>query len=171
MITDLGSHTLAEIVPAAADATAAIEVTADIAAPNVSAQLTALASFTPSVTLSLADQLAQAQAIVASIQAAITAGITPPSLDVQVALAAAAVAALQAKLEAIQVQVDFAAALGELLATGDVRLLAFSGAQNDLGSELAAELGGDATSAHALVLVTTSGASWTAMQGVFKTAP
>jgi hypothetical protein len=170
MITDLGSMTIAAIVPAAADATAAIDVSTGIAAPDVSAQLTALASFTPSASLSLADQLTIAQSIVTNIQAAITAGITPPSLSLQAAVAAEIITALQAKLATIEAQVDFSVALQALLATGSVRLLVFSGDQDDFGAELATELGAPTTICNALVLLTTSGASWTAMQGVFRTS-
>lgn len=170
MITDLGSLTLGAVVPAAAEAAVAIDVTADIAAPDVSAQLTALASFTPVAELSLAAQLEIAQAIVANIQQAITLGITPPSLTLQAEIAAGITADLTAKLGTIEAQVAIAAALQALLATGGVRLLRYSGAQNAFGAELAAALGPDPSSCNALVLLTTSGATWTAMQGVFKTS-
>ncbi|WP_437606250.1 hypothetical protein WMF20_35360 [Sorangium sp. So ce834] len=170
MITDLGSMTLGAALPAAVSATAAIDVACDIAAPNVSAQLDALASFTPTASLTLAAQLELAQAIVSNIQEAITLGIEPPSLDAQVAAAAAVIAQLQGMLEAVQAQAALGLALEAQLAVGGVRLLAFSGAQDTLGGELATALGPDTTSAHALVLVTTSGPAWAAMQEVFTTS-
>lgn len=170
MITDLGSLTLGVVVPGAASAAVAIDVACGIAAPNVSAQLEALASFTPSAGLSLAAQLSIAQSIVTNIQASIALGIEPPSLADQVAAAAAIIAQLEAQLATVEAQAAIGVALAGLLATGGVRLLRYDGPQNAFGAELSAALGADPTSCNALVLLTTSGAAWTAMQGVFKTS-
>ncbi|WP_438041452.1 hypothetical protein [Sorangium sp. So ce128] len=170
MISDLGSLTLGAVVPAAAGAAAAIDVACDIAAPNVSAQLTALASFTPTASLSLAAQLEIAQSIVSNLQASIALGIEPPSLAEQAAAAAAIISQLEGMFATVQAQAEIGAALEAQLAVGGVRLLAFAGAQSALGGELAAALGPDATAAHALVLVTTSSSAWAAMQGVFTTS-
>lgn len=168
MITDLGSATLAVTVPGAAGAAAAIGVACGIAAPDVTAQLSALASFTPTVSLSFAAQLDIAASIVSNINAAIAAGITPPSLDAQIALSVDIIADLQAKLALIEAQAAIGIALGSLLATAGVRTLTYSGPQDDFGAELAAELGAPTTSCNALVLLTTSGAAWTAMQTLFR---
>ncbi|XXX73874.1 hypothetical protein WMF30_40130 [Sorangium sp. So ce134] len=170
MITDYGSLTLAVVVPAAAEAMAAIDVACGVAAPNVSAQLTALASFTPSAGLTLAQQLEIAQAIVSNIQNAISLGLESPSLEAQVAAAAAITADLQAQLLTVQAQLDIAVVLQGLLATAGVRLLKYVGPQNAFGAELAAELGPAATATYALVLLTNGGDAWTSMQGVFKTS-
>ncbi|WP_437647875.1 hypothetical protein [Sorangium sp. So ce362] len=170
MITDLGSLTLGAVVPGAAAAAAATVVACDVAAPDVSGQLTALASFAPVAELSFAAQLEIAQSIVANIQEAITLGLTPPSLSLQAEIAADITADLTAKLGTIEAQVAIAAALQALLATGGVRLLRFAGAQNAFGGELGTALGGAATNANALVLLTTSGAAWSAVQGVLKTS-
>jgi hypothetical protein len=170
MIADLGTASLAVAVPGAASAAVAIDVSCGIAAPNVEAQLTALASFTPSVSLSLAAQLDIATSTVANIEASIAAGITPPSLSAQVDMALAIIAELEAKLVTVQAQLAISVALQAQLATGGVRLLTYSGARDAFGAELAAELGVGAASCNALVLLTESGAAWTAMQGVFKTS-
>lgn len=170
MITDLGTASIAVAVPGALDASVAIGVACGIAAPNVDAQLTALASFTPSLNLSFVAQLDIAASIATNINGAITAGIAPPSLDAQIDLSLDIIADLQATLLLIQAQAAIGIALGDLLATGGLRLLTYSGPQDDFGGELATELGAPTTSCNALVLLTTSGATWTAMQGIFKTS-
>lgn len=170
MITDLGSASLTIIVPGAAGATVAISVVCGIAAPDVSAQLTALASFTPSLNLSFAAQLDIAASIVTNLNAAITAGITPPSLDAQIALSLDIIADLQTKLLLIEAQAAIGIALSGLLANGSVRTLVYSGPQDDFGSELSAELGAPTTSCNGIVLLTSNGTSWTAMQSIFRTS-
>ncbi|KYF64528.1 hypothetical protein [Sorangium cellulosum] len=170
MITDYGSLTLGVVVPGAASAAAAIDVACGVAAPNVSAQLTALASFTPSAGLTLVQQLEIAQNIVSNIQDAIALGLESPSLAVQAAVAAAITADLQAKLLTVQAQLDAAVELQGLLATGGVRLLKFVGVQNAFGAELAAELGPGSGATYALVLLTNGGDAWTAVEGVLKTS-
>lgn len=172
MITDLGSLTLSAIVPSLHVATGAITASCDIAAPNVNAQLTALASFTPQVSLSIADQITLVEATLAALQAALVA--IPPiptlSLSAQVDLAADVVATLEATLLTISAQLAIAVDLDALLANGSVRLLTYSGPQDDFGSELSTELGAPTTDINALVLLTSNSASWTAMQGLFKTS-
>ncbi len=170
MITDLGTFTLAVVVPAAASAAAAGVAACDIAAPNVSAQLSAMASFTPSAGLTLAQQLSIAQDIVSNIQDAITLGLESPSLAAQVAAAAAVTAQLTSMLASVEAQLSIVVDIQGLLATGGARLLTYAGQQDDFGAELAVELGPATTSCNALVLLTTSGATWTAMQEVFKTS-
>ncbi|WP_437958599.1 hypothetical protein WME76_02315 [Sorangium sp. So ce119] len=170
MITDLGSLTLGAVVPAAGAAAAATVAACDVAAPDVSGQLTALATFAPSASLGLAAQLELAQSIVANILASIALGIEPPSLAVQASAAAAVISTLEAKLATVEAQLELAVELQALLGTAGVRLLRFAGPQNTLGGELSSALGSATTSANALVLLTTSGVAWSAMQGVFKTS-
>jgi hypothetical protein len=169
----LGSVSLAVAVPGAATANVALGVAASIAAPNVSAQITAAASFTPSASLGLAQLLAIADAILANINAAIAA--IPPipvlSLSAQVALAAAVKADLDAMLLVVQAQVAIQIQIASLLATGGVVAYAWDGANSALGPALTAALGGAATHSNAIILYTTSGVTWTAMQGLFKTTP
>lgn len=172
-LVPLGSLSLGVAVPGAAAANAALDVAASIAAPNVSAQITAAASFTPSVSLGLDDLLALANTILDNILAAIAA--IPPipvlSLDAQVALAADIKADLDAMLLVVQAQVDIHVQIASLLATGGVVAYAWDGANNALGPALTTELGGATTHANAIILYTTSGVTWTAMQQLFKTTP
>lgn len=169
----LGTLSLAVAVPGAAEANAALDIAASIAAPNVSAQITAAASFTPSASLTLTDLLAIAEAILDNINAAIAAIPPIPILDLsaQVALAASVKADLDAMLLTVNAQVDIQIAIAALLATGGVVAYVWDGANNDLGPALTTELGGATTHSNAIILYTTSGATWTAMQSFFKTTP
>ncbi|HMI84871.1 MAG TPA: hypothetical protein VK550_12310 [Polyangiaceae bacterium] len=172
-LVPLGSLSLAAAVPGAATANAALDVAIGIAAPNVSAQLTAAASFSPSVSLGLADLIAIAEAILANIEAALAA--IPPipvlSLDAQVDLALAIKVDLDAMLLTVQAQLTIQLQIASLLATGGVVAYAWDGANNALGPALTAELGGGSTHSNAIILYTTSGVTWTAMSSLFKTTP
>lgn len=169
----LGSLSLAVAVPGAAEANAALDIAASIAAPNVSAQITAAASFTPSASLSLLDLLAMAEAILANIEAALAAIPPIPVLDLsaQVALAASVKVDLDAMLATVNAQVTIQLAIAALLATGGVVAYAWDGANDALGPALTTALGGATTHSNAIILYTTSGVTWTAMQGLFKTTP
>jgi hypothetical protein len=173
MITPLGSVSIGVAVPAAVDLSAGLLTTANIALPNVNGQIAAMADFTPVVAVPFPDLLALAEQVVANVQAAIDA--IPPipvvSLSAQVALAASILANFNAQAAAIDAQLTLQATIAGFLATGGVAAYAFDGPQDTLGSELATALGPATTHANAIVLVTTSGAAWTAMQGVFKTTP
>ncbi len=169
-VADLGSVTVGAAVPAGPALSAAVDASVGIAAPDVSAQVSAVASFSPSAMLSLTQLLDAANAVVANIQAAIVAGLTPPSLAAQAALGASVQVDLTAKLATLQAQLNLALGLDELFAQAGVRVLTFSGQQKDFGGELATALGPDATNANAVVLLTQSAAAWTAMQGVLKTS-
>lgn len=157
MITDLGSLELSVIVPSAT-------VACNIAAPNAAAQITALASFTPQVTLSIEAQIASLEATLASLQAALVAVPPIPVLD----LSAQVALALEVK-DAIQAQLDILVAFQAALDEAGVRVLVYSGPQDDFGAELAAELGAPTTSINALVMLTSIPAAWAAMQVLFKT--
>lgn len=169
-VTDLGSMTLGAAVPAGAALGAAVELTVGIAAPDVEAQLDLAANFSASVNLDLAAQIDIATAIIAQLQASISAGLTPPSLSAQADIAADISADLSVKLGLLNAQLTLALDLLGLLGEAGVRVLTFSGAQNNLGSEIASELGSDSSSANAIILLTQSSAAWTAMEGVFKTS-
>jgi hypothetical protein len=172
-LVPLGSLSLAVAVPGAASANASLAISNGVAAPNVSAQISAVASFSPSVTPDFAAQLAMAEAIVANIEAAIAA--LPPipilSLSAQVDLALAVKADLLATLAIINAQVTIQAQIAALLAVAGVVAYAWDGANNALGPALTTELGGGATHSNALILYTTSGTTWTGMQSFFKTTP
>lgn len=169
----LGSLSLGVAVPGAAESNAALDVAIGIAAPNVTAQIAAAASFTPSASLGLDDLLAIAEAILANIEAAIAA--IPPipvlDLDAQVDLALAVKADLESMLGIVNAQLTIQVDIAALLATAGVVAYAWDGANNALGPALTTELGGATTHSNAIILYTTSGVTWTAMQDFFKTTP
>lgn len=157
-ITAVGSVTVGGSVPG-------VEAPLLAAEADINARLDAMASFTATVNPpSYSGDLALAAGISASISAAITAGLTPPSISAQLAIVAAAMAVLEAQLLPIS-------NLFTLFAEAGVSIYAFDGAQNVFGSELATALGGSTVHANAVVFITQLGATWTAMQGVFKTTP
>lgn len=171
-VTALGSVSIGVAIPIAIEVNAALLIACDIAFPNVSAQITAMASFTPHVDLGLSEILLLAESAVENVQAAIAA--IPPiptiSLDAQIALAASITLTLQLQLLAIEAQLALQLTVSGLLATAGVSLYVFDGANNVFGSELATALGGATTHTNAIVLLTQSGVTWTAMQAVFKTS-
>lgn len=169
-VADLGSVSVGAAIPAGPALSTAVDASVAIAAPDVSAQIAAVGSFTPSVNLSLQDQVAAAQAIIANLQAAIALALTPPTLSAQVAVATQIAADLNLKLGSLQAQLNLAVGYDALFAEAGVRVLTFTGPQNNFGSELATALGSDANNANAVVLLTQSSAAWTALQGVLKTS-
>ena len=171
MITDLGSLTLGVIVPGAADAVVSIELAAGVNLPDVALQIAALTNFTPTVPTSYADQILAVEAVITELEAAINAvpPLTPPSLSAQLAFVVAAQASLTARLNELEGQLLFSGALADILATSGVRLFAYDGQQDLFGGELATALGASTTHCNALVILTTSGATWTTMGSLFKT--
>jgi hypothetical protein len=96
------------------------------------------------------------------------AGITPPSIDIQIALILAQIAELSASLAII---VEF----GGFMAAAGVHLYAYNGTVSNMAVDLDGQLfdgvpggTGGGQSCNALVLLTTIGATWTAMSGVFQ---
>src|SRR5690349_216909 len=126
-LVNLGTMTIETALVGNAEANVALGVVNGIAAPNVSAQITALASFTPSLNVDFTAQLALIDQMIANIEAAIAA--IPPiptlSLSAQVALAVSVSASLQAVLSLIQLKVDLQVQLAGFLATGNLRLYAW----------------------------------------------
>lgn len=174
--TYVGELSIGGAVPGAAAAAVAGAAGINAALPDIVARLAALQAFAP-LDVSFAAQLALAQQMVTSVQAAITAGIAAPSIASQIAQIAALIAELLAAVSAIAAQLtlitDFQATLG----AAGVHVYAYAGQVDDLGSEMSAELsggvpgGGPTDSAHALILITTTPATWTAMAQVFQVTP
>lgn len=170
MITPLGTLTLAVALPGADAAATAGIAGINGALPDIQSRIAALSAFAPTP-ISYPIDKAAAVSIQGSIQLAIDSGIPAPSLSAQIAIVQALVTALNAIVTAVNANLTIVTNFAALLAAGGVAAYAFDGAQNVLGSELAAALGGSTAHANAIVLVTQNGATWTSMQGVFKTAP
>lgn len=170
----LGNVSLSVACPGVAAGFAAGIAGINLALPDIQARLDALAAFSPQVEISFAANIAVAQSIAASLQAAITAGLSPPSLSAQIAIVAALVAALELAVGQINAQLTVLIDLSALLSAAGVFLYSYSGRADGLGPALASELaggfpGGSASDdTNALVLATTTAATWTAMSGLFK---
>lgn len=162
MLTYVGSLSLAAAVPVVA--TVFAEAIADLEA-RITALGAAIPTFTPP-----AVQLELAKSIVAAIEANIALGITPPSIDLQIGLFLAQIAELEASL---QIVLD----IKNLFAAAGVHVYVYDGDADAFGGELTTELAGGfpggAPTDHtnAIVLATTSGATWSAMAQVFQVTP
>jgi hypothetical protein len=167
-LTNLGGGSagleIGAVVPGVFDALFAAQA-------DLEARIAAMADFSATVGLDVSAQIELAASISANLTAALDVGITA-SLDVsaQVALMVAAMAELQLLLQVI---LD----LFGLFAVAGVYAYHYAGPVNALGGEVTAELasgvpgGAGSDACNALVFIATAGATWTAMQGVFKVAP
>lgn len=176
MITPLGSLSIGDTIPGAVAVGVAGAAGINAALPNITAQLEALAAFSPGA-VDFAAQLTLALQTVASIQAGITAGLTPPSISAQIAIIGAQIAALEAAALSINAQLTIITDFQALLSAAGIFAYAYDGDVQDLGDELDAEIGagigGGLPTDHcnALVLVTSAGATWTAMGQIFQVTP
>lgn len=159
MITYLGNISIGGCIPGVPAALA-------VSLNNLEAQIAALLAFTPGQ-VNFAAQLALAEQILASVQASIS--LVPPSIALQISLIAGLLAALRAQLQIILT-------LKDLMATAGVDAYSYDGRVDALGTELQAEIGlglpsggNGATHCNAVVLITSLGATWGAMQQVFLT--
>lgn len=173
----LGSMNLAAALPAADVAAAAGVDGIGAAFPDLAGRLTALhAQIVALATMpplpSFDDMFTQANDLVASISLAInTPGLPPPpSIATTIAALQAFVVELEAMVTALHAHMQIIVGFQTLLGTAGVHVLAFDGAIGALGSELQAAIAGPIPSGHAnaIALVTTSGATWTAMSQIFK---
>ena len=175
-ITNLGTLSLAVAVPGAAAGVAAGLAGLNLALPDIEARLAALAGFTATPGDFAAD-LAIANSIVASITAGMTAGLSPPSIGAQIAIIAALVATLEAAVLAVSAELDVVLDLQTLLGTGGVFAYAYAGQADALGAALTTELasgfpgGSGADATNALILATSTSATWEAMSSLFKMTP
>jgi hypothetical protein len=159
VLTPLGGASIGAMIPAPV-------IAINLALPDLQARLDALLAFSPTP-IDFHANIALAGQIAASIQAALDIGITPPSISVQIAIVADLIAALEVQLNAIL-------AITGLFASAGIYAYAYDGRVDGLGpaltSELSGGLPGGAPGDHcnALVMVTSVGATWTAMSTVFK---
>lgn len=175
-VSYVGSLSIGAAIPGGLAAAVAGQTGINLALPDIQARLAALASFTPTPP-SLAADVQLAQSIVASLQAAISLGVTPPSIDAQLAIVAALVVDLGAAVASINAQLAIVLGFINICATAGIHAYAYSGNADDLGAGMTTELaaglpgGGPTDPINALVLATSLGGTWTAMQSVFKTTP
>lgn len=176
MITPLGELAIGGTIPGAAAVGVAGSAGINLALPDIQARLEALLAFSPGA-VDFVAQLALANSIVASIQAGISGGLTPPSIAAQIAIIGALIADLTAAVVTINAQLSIILDFQGLLSAAGIFAYAYDGDVQDLGDELDAEIGGGVGGGsptdhcNALVLVTSTGATWTAMGQIFQVTP
>lgn len=176
MITYIGELSIGQAVPGATLAAAAGVAGINAALPDLLARIAALQAFAPQP-ISFAAQLSLAQSMVTSVQTSITLGIPAPSIALQLAAVLALVAQLLAALTGIQGQLSIVTGFQTLCAAAGIHAYAYAGTSGAMGADLTAALsmgtpgGSSSDVCNALVLVTTLGATWTAMAQVFKVTP
>lgn len=160
MITELGEMTLGALQPQLT-AVLAVEIS------SLEAQLAGALQAQVGLVLTpptLIGQVAAIAELAAAVAAAIILGV--PDVSFQLAAVVDLIAVLEAQLALLA---EFTAAL----AVGGVSVYSFDGLTGAFGSELDVTLGdgfagGDAdTPANALILATTSGATWEAIEFLF----
>lgn len=170
-IADLGGLSVGGAAPGAATAVVAGEAGINGALPDIQARLTALLAFSPAP-INFAASIAIANSVIASINAAITAGIVPPDFSAQIAIATAQIATLTAAVAAVNAQLAILVALEAPLAVGGLHGYAFDGDASVAGAEIGGAITGDfAGHVNALVLVTSSPSTWTALGQILKVTP
>ena len=174
-VTALGSVTIGAAVPSALTACAAGTAGIGLALPDVEARLAALAAFSPSLGSFSAD-ISLAGEMIVGLQSAVTLGLTPPSISAQLAIIAALIADLTATIVSINAQLSIIVDLTSLFSTAGLFAYKYEGAVNAMGGEFVTAFSGGlpggapTDSAHAITLITTAPAAWTAMQAAFKTS-
>lgn len=175
-IAYVGELTLAQSLPGPTTGLAAGVSGINAALPDIAARLAALQAFTPQP-VNFAAQLALAQLTLSGVQAGIAAGLVPPDISAQLAAVAALIADLLAAVTSINAQLTIITNLQGVLATAGLHVYVYSGQTDAAGADITAELagglpgGGPTDAANALLLITTIGATWTAIQQVFETTP
>jgi len=173
----VGELTIGQELPGAASGLEAGANGINAALPDIQSRLDALAAFAPAP-IDFAQQLILAQSIVTSIESGIALGLPAPDISAQIAAVTALINDLLAAVTAINANLDIIVALQGLFAAAGVHVYAYDGNVNGLGAALTTALsagvpGGSGGTQHcnALALITTIGATWTAMSQVFKVTP
>jgi len=143
------------------------------ALPQIKAELDALASFT-ATPISFEADIAIAQQLIVGLTAALSAGITPPSIDAQIAIIQARVAALLAIIASINANLQIVINTKSLLDAAGLFVYIYNGQVDQFGPEFTTELsggvgGGPTQQCNAMVMLTTTPATWTALSGLMDT--
>lgn len=173
--TYLGSLSIGGVMPGANAIGIAGAAGINSALPNLASQLASLLAFTPQP-VNFAAQISQLQTMITAIQLGVTLGLQPPSIASQLAAIAAMIAGLQAQISGLNAQLELIADFQGLLAAAGVHAYAFTGPVGNLSGELGARVdttpgisGGDA--GNALVLLTTTPATWAALSQIVQVTP
>jgi hypothetical protein len=176
-ISYVGNLSIGAALPGAATAATAGISGIGAALPDILARIAALQAFIPSP-VNFGEMLTLAQQTVVSIQSGIALGLPAPDISAQIAAIEALIAALLAAVSAVNAQLNVVVDFQGLLAAAGLHVYAYAGAVNAAGSEISTALAtglpagsGGAAASSGLLLITESGATWTAMSSVFQVAP
>jgi hypothetical protein len=180
-LTYLGSMGLSACIPVAVTAAAGVSAAVAMATPIVALQIVGLVQVGISLGLklpSLTGNITALGQVAASLALGIAGGVSPPGVGVslQVAGNATAIASLTAQLGLLNVALSLVASLTVAFGIGGISVYRYSGPVSGLGPDLAAMTarglpgGGADDLVNALILATTTAATWTAMESAFKTA-
>jgi hypothetical protein len=133
-----------------------------LAQPDLEGRVGAMLQFSP-VVFNFAADIALLEGTMLSLKAAITAGVEPPSLDVQFDLMKLL---LDELLQSLQAVLDFQ----NILTNAGVHVYTYTGV--DGGLVPGGFPGGSGSdNCNAIILATSSGATWAGMSAVFKVTP
>lgn len=170
--TYLGALTLGAALPGLPVVSAAAAAGISAALPDLLERIASLKAFAPAP-VSFSAQLTLAKQVVASIEQSIALGISPPSITAQIAAVTGLITQLLASVSQVNAQLSIVQEFTQLFASAGIHAFVYEGAVGDLPGELAGALDavpGLATgdSAHAAVLLTTSGTTWSALGRVVR---
>lgn len=182
-LTQFGAVSLGVAVPLLGAAEAQLSATVALAKPAISGNAAGQASVVTRLQLSpgSATLAAEVEAELAAtlqttqkLQARLAAGLSGPSANLQLAGAVTLLAELNAKLAALDAALSYALGLGSLGATAGLFGYAYEGTADSMGSAIGAATsgglpgGGPSDTVRALLLATSSSATWGAMGQVLK---
>jgi hypothetical protein len=165
-------------MPLVLAASAELSASIGIVLPKLQAELAGLLDLQANLAIrppSIAANIDVLLQLVGALQASLAIGL--PGVDFQIAAVLDLIAKIQIDLGSLSASLDFGFNLKVLLGALAIDLYAYEGAANALGASLTAQLsmglpsGTAPTSAcNALVLVTESPVTWSAMSKVFRTS-
>lgn len=179
-LTYCGSVSIGGAVPGAAEAAIAGQAGITAALPDLQLRIDGLnvALATPPLPINFAQQIELANQIITSVNAAILNGMIPPDATAQLAAFNALLVELNANLGTVNAQATLLAQIQALMLHAGLHVYAYAGPASGMGADLTSELsdglpggGGGSDAVNALVLATTSGSTWAAMQVFFKVTP
>lgn len=175
----VGSMSIGGAIPGADAAATAGVLGLQTALPDLAARVASLqasiAELGAIVPSSFVSMAASAGALLTAINAAIaTPGLlTPPNFSGAIVALTALLGSLSATLGTVEAQLALLVSFRNTLGAAGVHVVAFDGPIGSFGSEVGVVLASPIPSgnARAVVLATTSGATWSAMSQIFRVTP
>lgn len=163
----LGQVTVGSAFPGGVQLAAAGSAGISAALPSLNEQLAALVAYVPAP-IDFGAQLTALKAMIAAVETSIALGLPSPSVAVQVAQIGELIASLRGQIANVSAQLELIGRLQAAFGAGGVHLVRFDGKVGAMAAELGAVVGsapglspGD--DGHAVLLATTTPATWTAL--------